>query len=308
LSGETAFYAQPDYYDKVLEETSNPKALDEISYVYRSPASERDAQRQRASSTDYKIVSLSKQILGYIPSKIYAVLDRLVSCCVLPASLPESLYFLTGHCAQRILRMRSRFGEDSIPRDGRPLNPGDRVSKRITVSVDGCSIDAIISGRIFNLANGRWILRANGNNDFYENTNPGCEMSSLMREKKFNVLMYNYPGVGASSGALSKEMMVKTHRAMLSLLEDSQGGVGAKSIIDIGNSIGGGVQGEALKKHELKDDIDYIFIKNKTFSQLSKVPDFISGAILRFFGWEMDSVESSKKLRCKEIMAWFKAG
>jgi hypothetical protein len=302
LSGENAFYSQVDYYDRVLEETSRPNTLDEISYVYKSPASEQEGQSHRASSTDSKIISISKQIFGFIPSKIYAAIDRLVSSFVLPASLPEPLYFLAGHSAQRILRMRGRFGKDSIPRDRRPLMSMENVSKRITVSVDGVSIDAMVSGKISNLANGRWILRANGNNDFYEYTRPFSEMSAFVANKKFNILMYNYPGVGASEGVPSKEMMVKTHRAMLTFLEDSQNGVGAKSIIDIGHSIGGGVQGEALKKHELKKDIDYVFIKNKTFSQLSKVPDFISGAILRFFGWEMDSVESSKNLTRKEII------
>ena len=84
-----------------------------------------------------------------------------------------------------------------------------------------------------------------------------------------NAIVFNYPGVGASSGLPNRQAMAKTYRAMLNFLEDRTNGIGATEIIGYGHSIGGGVQGDALKTHELKKDVKYVFVKSRTFSDLS---------------------------------------
>ena len=119
-------------------------------------------------------------------------------------------------------------------------------------------------------------------------------------------MIFNYGGVGASSGIPNRQTMAKTYRAMLTFLEDQKDGIGAKEIIGYGHSIGGGVQGDALNEHKLKPNVKYVFIKNKTFSNLSKTVSCLLskplGFLIWIFGWNIDSVKSSKKIQAPEII------
>jgi hypothetical protein len=89
-------------------------------------------------------------------------------------------------------------------------------------------------------------------------------------------------------------------------LEDQNNGIGAKEIIGYGHSIGSGVQSDALKTHELKKDIKYVFVKSRTFSDLSTVASTLAskplGFLVKMLGWNMDCVESSKNLQAPEII------
>jgi len=121
-----------------------------------------------------------------------------------------------------------------------------------------------------------------------------------------NAIVFNYPGVGASSGLPNRAAMAKAYRAMLTFLEDKDAGIGAEEIIGYGHSIGGGVQGDALKAHNLKEDVKYVFVKGRTFSDLSTEATALAGKAagfaLKIFGWNMDSVHSSKKMQVPEII------
>ena len=76
--------------------------------------------------------------------------------------------------------------------------------------------------------------------------------------------------------------MTKTYRAMLTFLEE----LGAEEIIGYGRSMGGGVQGEGLKEHTLKEGIRCLFIQERTFSKLSEAAADITCRIL---GWNIDA-------------------
>lgn len=183
--------------------------------------------------------------------------------------------------------------------------------KRIGIEVDGYHIDALLMGKATTLGNGRWGIISNGNNELYE-SGSACNLAfkQILTATRANAIVFNYPGVGASSGTPNKEALVKAYRAVLSFLEDQEHGIGAKKIFGLGFSIGGGVQGEALKNHPLKKGIRYVFIKDRTFSEMAKVPEawatswktrFLS-FLIRLIGWNLDSVASSKKLEASEII------
>lgn len=176
------------------------------------------------------------------------------------------------------------------------------VAKRISVLVDGKKIDAVVLGRKNNLNNKRWTLFSNGNGTTLEGNLAYSSGDIVEQINKLgtNFLLYNYQGVGASEGWSTRNGMVNAHKAMLKFLEDEKKGIGAKEIIQRGISIGAGVQGHAMKTHKIKKDIKYVFVKNQTFSQLSKVPGPFLGSLMKFFGWELSSVSSSKKLEKEE--------
>jgi pimeloyl-ACP methyl ester carboxylesterase len=179
---------------------------------------------------------------------------------------------------------------------------GDWKYKRITIETDGYAIDGMIVGKPSTLTNGKWVLYANGNGELYEYK----QNHTILEATESNGLFFNYPGVGASTGSVSRQSMAKALQAALAFLEDEQRGVGAKEVVVYGWSIGGGVQGDLLKIHAPKKTIKYVFIKDRTFSNLStEVSELFAkplGIFIRLFNWNIDSVESSKKLQYPEII------
>ncbi len=179
--------------------------------------------------------------------------------------------------------------------------------KRMTIQVDRHKIDVMIVGKASTLNNGSWVLASNGNGEFYEDKmSRSSDFKEILTEIKGNGIVFNYPGVGSSSGVPSRYMMAKAYRAVLSFLEDQKNGIGAKKIVGWGHSIGGGVQGDALKFHRLKEQIQYVFVKSRTFSNLSEIASILTnkyiGFLVKLIGWNIDPAGSSKQLKAPEII------
>jgi hypothetical protein len=279
LNGDQAFYNQPDYLDATRRDLAQNEPLP-VNYTW---------------NTENKIFRIAKQIFSIIifPIGIYKLLHALAgNVALLPASCPSLMGYPENHA------------NDS--RSNISLH-GEWKYKRITVEVDGYKIDATIVGKASTLNNGRWMLASIGNGEFYEDKlSYSHDFKKILSEVNGNAIVFNYPGVGASSGLPNRQAMAKAYRAMLNLLEDQKNGIGAKEIIGYGHSIGGGVQGDALKTHELKKDVKYVFVKSRTFSDLSTTASMLTnkplGFLVKMLGWNMDSVESSKKLQAPEII------
>ena len=179
--------------------------------------------------------------------------------------------------------------------------------KRFTVDVEGYKIDAFMITGSKTAQNGRWILYSNNMGTHYENHLEDDWLVGLSREIQGNLLLFNYPCTGAGNGVFPRaEIVSKAYRAMLTLLEDKEKGIGAKEIIAMGHSLGTVVQGDALKKHQLKEGIKYLFIKSKGFIDMSHAASDMYfrpvGFFLSFIGWNLDSVASSKQLKSPEII------
>lgn len=274
LDGDKAFYKQPDYLEKTKKELAQSKPLP-VTYIW---------------NTQPKIIRIAKEIFSIIifPIAIYHFLQAMAGKgFILPAS--------------------RRTPEISVIERKKIVIEGEWKYKRLTIEVDGYKVDAMIVGKASTLNNGRWLLDSNGNNGHYEDKLANCyDFKKILSGLHGNGIVFNYPGVGASTGLPNKQAMEKAYRAMLNFLEDSKNGIGAKEIIGYGHSIGGGVQGEALKNHPLKKGIKYVFVKRQTFSDLSTVASMLTNKILGFLvkplGWNLDSVQSSKKLQAPEII------
>ncbi|MFY9715245.1 MAG: CPn0927/CPn0928 family alpha/beta hydrolase fold protein [Candidatus Rhabdochlamydia sp.] len=328
LSGKNAFYEHPEYINNTFNDLHSAKILP-TSYTW---------------NTEHKIMRIAKQILPIFAFSIglcligkvslikiavgigtYKLIQLVAGLLILPASL--TTFSLNSSRTESNNRLLNKLRVDTL--DETIKNKW--MCKRITIEVDGYKIDSIIIGKPSLLDKGRWTLVSNGNGMLYEfnmlskhsitllcgnddtlrsgnddTLKKNNTLRSILNEYKSNAILFNYPGVGASSGLPNKQAMVKAYRAILTFLEDKEKGIGATEIIGYGHSIGGGIQGEVLKTHSLKNDIKYIFIKDKTFSSLSEQVSLmigkILGSLIKLLGWEMDSVESSKKLQVKEII------
>ncbi|MFI0435647.1 MAG: CPn0927/CPn0928 family alpha/beta hydrolase fold protein [Parachlamydiaceae bacterium] len=274
LSGKQAFYNEWIYHDVTKKEMTSPKPLNPPIYTY---------------NTESKVWRLAQEMLSIIifPVAFYRLMHSIAGKIIVPASGDRNYAD----------RMRNAF----------LLNKSQIYkTKRISVEMDGWIIDAAILCRAPHLENGRWLLSANGNHEFYEDKLHNTSFSKLLYKLNSNAIIFNYPGVGCSTGMPHRHAMAKAYRAMLTFLEDQEKGIGAKEIIGYGHSIGGGVQGEALLCHELKQGIKYVFVKNQTFSDLSSVASNLIhrrfGSLVRLLGWNISSVESSKKLKAPEII------
>lgn len=224
--------------------------------------------------TENKAARIAKLTLSIIffPIGLYQLCHRLAGYLIIPIA-----------------------GRDKPPVHSLPAGWSGRPIKFL---IDGNTIDAQII--ITNPAHRRWMLYSGGNCDFHENL--PIRNEKLLTKLNCNALFFNYPGVGESSGMPNRSTMVKAYKAALMLLEEV---MLAKEIIGYGYSIGGAVQGEALLNHRLKDDINYVFVKDRTFSSLAKVASsrcIPLGWLVKLLGWDMSPVESSKKLAVPEII------
>ncbi len=276
FSGDRAFFKQERYQELQHQEvaSSNPPAKPFYTLELES-----------------KVWRVVKVIFGVLlfPLGIYWMIHSLIGRITVPASNS----FLFGKNAVRNCRLASC---------GSP----DWAFKRVAVHVDGYVVDAMLFGKKETLDNGRWVIASNGNGEFYEQKLGDHSFKQLLVELDANALVFNYPGVEGSSGWPSRSAMVKAYRAMLTLLEDPDKGIGAKEIVGYGHSIGGGVQADALAQHTLRSDVKYVFIKSRTFSTLASVAASLTNRLLGFlawvFGWSFNTLDSSKKLKVPEII------
>ena len=276
LDGQNAFYLQPDYIEKTKRDFAQVEPLP-ASYQW---------------DTDYTIVRIAKQVFSIVvfPIAIYNTLHAVAACVgILPSSYPALFMPWTADQLRPKIDLMNQW-----------------KYKRLTISVDGYQIDALMTGKISTLNNGKWFVVANGNGTFYEAMTFDDNFKELITATRANALFFNYNGVGASNGWPNRYVMAKAHRAMLAFLADQENGIGAKEIIGYGHSIGGGNQGDALYGHELAKDVKYVFIKSRTFSDLSMIVTDLThrilGILVWVLGWNMSSIESSRQLAAPEII------
>lgn len=257
---------------------------------YLSSHREEFISKKSPSEPSYKVETTSKAariateiILGilsvvFLPYGLYRLMHLIAGKIIVPAQWRGDHHELRKAFVDRLANDKSA---------------NSLVAKRISVMVNGNKIDAWILGRKDTLNNKRWTLISDGNNATVEGRLSNLnDINKKIDELGTNILLYNYQGVGASEGWATREGIVDAHKAMVSFLEDE----GAKEIIQWGVSIGGGVLGHAMKNHKMKEGVKYVFVKEQTFSKISKVPGPFLGGLIRFFGWELSSVSSSKKL------------
>lgn len=283
LTGEKAFYNDPNYLGKTKKDFYSPDPSPSARY------------------------SFNTKNQNHILDRIKNIFERFFP----PVWVYKFLQFFAGYVAL--------LPAAGITVSNKPFNYYKLTSEKInfegkwkylrfSFNVNGKPVDVKIMGTPSTLGNGRWLLHSNGNCGFSDGTlSYNNELRTILDMTHSNALLFDYPSVGSSKGYPNKEDMKTAYIAMLNLLERAQdeGAIDAKEIIGYGHSIGGGVQGEALKKHELKNK-KYVFVKSRSFSDLSTAASHITikplGLLVKLLGWNLDSVTSSEKLKVPEII------
>ncbi|CRX39392.1 CPn0927/CPn0928 family alpha/beta hydrolase fold protein [Estrella lausannensis] len=272
LTGQKAFYHQPDYGMRTFGELSCLEALPPCYCV----------------SIESRISRIAKVVLAivFFPLGIWYLLHRVAGLFLVPASFDPEITKISI-AAREALNLE-----------------GPWKYKRFTVAVDDCLVDACVIGREETLGNGRFVLKSFGNGETYRLSDYAFEQ--FLQEINGNAIVFNVPGVGGSVGGPSRDTMAKAYRAMLQFMEDQEEGLGAREIIGYGYSIGGAVQATGLDEHTLRNDLKYLFIKDKTFATLGGIATDIAGGFIGFvvkaLGWNISVVDSSIRLKAKEII------
>lgn len=270
-----------------IEELESKKAPDDIIYQYDS---------EGVKSRHWFIVGCKKIVSIVIFP--YTLFQAAVGWAILPASS---------------ILMKLAVNPDKIRASLFPLSQGGWNIKRIAIKVDGYVIDAAILHKSEYIHNKRWFLAANGNGMFYEQAIKLNIYDDCLDEIKANAVVFNYPGVGSSTGLLCKTAMKKAHLAVMKFIEDKEKGLGAKTIINYGWSMGGGSQGELYKDYDFQEGTSYLSIKDQTFSDLATEANaiccfpfsFIAKWLIKLSNWNLSSVDSSINLKHKEIIVQY---
>lgn len=278
-SGSSAFYLQNDYLQKTTQEFAQEELLDPVTYSYTSPKEQPLLSR---------IGQVFRRIADFFRS-IWLAVHQWIGRRVVPASRPDYSHYLPDYA--RLYRREIHLN-------------GPWKFKRLTIEVDGHKVDAMIVGRPFTLQNGRWVLVSNGSAECYEEKvfDKG-QLMHLLTAFHGNALLFNYPGVVASQGPITRKTLCTTYGAMLSFLED----IGARAIVGYGTSwLGCAVQAESLLSYPFKEGVGYVFIKQGAascfFDLFSESYGKVAGGLVKLFGWDFPTLCASKQLQKPEII------
>lgn len=172
--------------------------------------------------------------------------------------------------------------------------------QRLKLESNGVIYDALSikrAGFKADNANELWTLKTYGNGDFYE-----AHISEGDKFGEENTLFLNGPGVYESTGRPCRAHWGGAVDAALHYLEGPQK---AKKIVMHGHSLGAGLVGEGVLRHQLKSDVKYLFVADRTFSQLSWAAGGVLGLgekiqwalfiILKFLGVELNTQAGIEK-------------
>ncbi|MFN4174012.1 MAG: hypothetical protein ACK4HV_02780, partial [Parachlamydiaceae bacterium] len=173
LEGNHAFYRADDYIESTKRDFSASKALPPI-YVY---------------NTQSKVARVAIALFSIIvfPLFLYTLIHAAAGkyARILPASNPA----LSGLPADYAEHMRNKIDLHS-----------DWKYKRFSIEVNGDLVDGVVTGKATTFGNGKWVIDSNGNNEWYEEKLLNPNYKQFLTDTKSNGIVFNYRGVGASSG------------------------------------------------------------------------------------------------------------
>jgi len=315
-----AFYNQPDYEQKSREELKACYPPQTPVFIYES---------------GNKWVRLSKDVVFHGSSLIlvYTIatfcLKKISKNYLAPPAFPKIVVWITIPLTlYNIAYIIAGWGvhppsfpspvSASLDTSREAFFSTERVVKRVSIQANGRLIDTMIFAKKDTLENHRrWIIFSNGNCGRYEyrsgkrygamdEQHKNHEYFDLADKLHANIIFYNYPSTGRSSGWFpNHNAVLASHRAMHSLVKQ----LGAAEVVDFGLSLGGGIQGESLKDFPFEENIKYVFVKRMTFATLSELVKtmfhpigLIGGFALPLLNWDYSGAQSSRTLPHPEII------
>ena len=260
---------------------------------YESTTYLSDTQKDFASPTP-----LSPPYILEKEHKIIQIAKIIFAIIVFPVGLYKTFHFILG----RILIKSSRCSKKRIDevRKKIPLDTEWRF-KRVTLEVNGRSIDGIIMVRTETAGNGQWMVVAQGRNGYYERKVTDVGLRNLLLSKNMNAFIFNYPGVGRSEGPTTRANLLENCKAAFTFVEKH---LHATSILGYGYSMGGGVISETIATLPSPEKgVTRRVLLDRTFCKLSKATAWIYpkpiglflGSLVRVCGWELRTSRACKR-------------
>jgi len=297
LQSSPAYFASEEYFNSTRTDFAQNRALP-TCYEWNS---EKQTTIKKISSTFfYPLLSLHK-----------AIHDKVGQAVFLPASQLEFAELLDIDQKRKEFDIQDKYNKEKFR------------YKRFSIQVDGNVIDAALIGTEKTLSNGKWLLAANGNAQYYEEhlDLSNSDVKCILATTKANAIVFNYAGVGLSEGIPNSEMMSKVYRAFLNFLED-ENGLKAKQIIAYGHSIGGAVVANAMKDHLIQKTENNerttptVVVISRAFSSVfvtaqnllekkdfkSRSMGYLMGCATQLVGWNMQTAKDLENANIPQII------
>ncbi len=252
-----------------------------------------------------------------LKSKFWQIVEQIVTIAIGIIIFPIGIYWLFKAFAESKLMPvvnRKQFTYERVHEfcskarlDPRTSDNVDHI-QRMSVAVEGHLIDAyVVSPNVETLKNRTWTLVAGGNNGSAEyNALKACcggidsFQRNFARPLNSNLLFFEYPGVMASEGPLSMEMIGKVYRAMLKLVSDKENGFGAKELFLLNTSMGGGASARGRVGYVYPKDIKHVVVNVVTYHSLVAAVTALAGSVMgrlaHWWDWTSDVARESKRL------------
>lgn len=127
--------------------------------------------------------------------------------------------------------------------------------KRLSIEMDGTRIDGVIRPHRESTS---WVVISLGATGCYENHID--RLLALSGNYQANVIIYNPPGCGSSTGLPTRTNLVNGYRAVFDYIHTQS----PTHVISFGFSLGGIAQNEAYPKLSLHNDVNYTWIKDSS--------------------------------------------
>ncbi len=277
LYGPRAFYNNPEYPVQMRRDFTLSGRLP-VSYEWNPRPSD-------IEDTEWRIVKCVRYIFHVI-----------AAWAIVPASFLS--FFASFSCIVSLCPTLSFYNTQNLRKLFCPLAESFWKCQRTTISADGNDVDTVLMINSMNPNPKKWMVAALGNGQLYEGTlHPLSQLREVAEHAGCNLIVFNYPGVGESSGFCTREAMENACLGVINFVEEK---AQADELILYGHSIGGGVLADAFARHERKEGVNYTFVASRTFSDLSTLVSKYSyewlGSFVQMIGWDIHPASSLENL------------
>lgn len=260
-------------------------------------------------------------------SKIERIWQATLSLIYLPIHLLKNIH---GWIGRTILRTAiAKYSQKVELETLKTALASEKIWKKLTqykIQIDEAEINAFALEHN-EPTDGRWLLVSNGLGG--RAINRLQDSTDLAKTFNANMLVFDYPGTGESTGLPKRSTLVKTYQTALNILQTK---LQAQQLILYGHSFGGGVQAEALHSYNFPKNCPVVAIKSRTFSSMTSatrwmvqlsITEYLSnsklyraanaissllGRITQIFilliGWNIKTAEASRNLDIPEIILY----
>ncbi len=207
-----------------------------------------------------------------IESKTWRITRLILQILILPWGLASALHSLIGRVA---------IFPSSWSRPDHYWMRSQSNYREVTLHVDGLKISALLikkpetSTASSDTPETSCVIYSGGFGTRWETQDSTA--AALAQNLHSHVLMINHPGMGASTGWLSRSTVQKAYQAAIRFATDEWDGVGAKKVILWGHSQGAAVQSEVVPTLPLltaeaqkgEAAVKYVIVSDRTSARFS---------------------------------------